>query len=63
MPKNLSKNNLRLSSCLSDIFSKAGKEIPNGLMKKKRRRHSKNYPERAFKEAETGNNGCCQGFT
>jgi transposase len=35
MPKILSKNNLRLSSVLSDIFGKAGKEILNGLMQGK----------------------------
>jgi len=33
--KLLSKNNLRLSSVLSDIFGKAGKEILEGLMKGK----------------------------
>jgi len=33
--KLLSKNNLRLSSVLSDIFGKAGKEIIDGLMKGK----------------------------
>jgi transposase len=33
--KILSKNNLRLSSILSDIFGKAGKEILDGLMKGK----------------------------